>query len=140
MCQEIAFFLKSLNVGETLAESSLTQSDLACEIHITQRVNSHLRFKHSFNITALSGAVNWSDAVNRSRYFLVKVGSAYGARPVSTLQQAPSQCLQTIVITLMMRVKLSQPPAPYLATPQKNLRMMTSTSLEATRYDNSPRY
>ena len=60
----------SKDVGETSAESSLTQSDLACEIHVTQRVNSHLGFKHSSNIMQLCClTVNWFDAVNRSRYY-----------------------------------------------------------------------
>ena len=57
-------------VGETLAGSSLTQSDLVCKSHIKQGINSHLGFKHSFNIAVLSNAVNWSDAVNWFRYYL----------------------------------------------------------------------
>ena len=56
----------------------LTQSDLACEIHFTQPVNSHLSFKHSFNVALSPDAVNWSDVVNWSRFYspnCVEIGS-----------------------------------------------------------------
>ena len=45
------------DVGETLAGSSLTQSDLACKSHIKLPINSHLGFEHSFDFAVLSDAV-----------------------------------------------------------------------------------
>ena len=123
----------------------LTQNDLARkflgEIDVKRPMRSHLGSEHSFNSAVLSDAVNSNNYPTKVVSINTEVSSfAYGARPVSILQKGPSRCLQTILIPLIMRVEVSQPPTSYLATPQKNLQMMTSTSLAATRYDHLLRF